>query len=224
MIKIKIRASTSTKSTKRTIVIAQKKTSGSEKRVRKQEKLQISISRERIGETSERAWKKDKREAEYQAPRQDLEEEVSVIGWGELAAGVDTLAWRLTPGRARGVLGPGGGGGRGSRRGRGGRLGRAPRARCGPIDAARSAATRAVSATSRHAAEGFLHDAHGLLLPGAPICSSSSRPLLVVPSRLASSRSRSCSSSSLSSLSSSSPSSYSSCFSLGRRRRYVWGH
>jgi len=142
-----------------------------------------------------------------------------VVGWGVLAGGVDALARRLAPGQARGILGPGEGGGRGGRRGRGGRLGRAPRARRGPIDAARGAATRAVLAASRHAAERFLHDAHGPLLPGAPICSSSSRPLLVVSSRSASSRLRSRSSSSLSSLSSLSPSSYSFCLSLGRRRR-----
>lgn len=118
----------------------------------------------------------------------DLEEKVRMIRWGVLAGGVDAVARALASGRARDVLGLGGGGGRGGRRSNGGRLGRAPRGRCEPIGAGRAAAVagaaRAVFAAPRHVAQRFLHGAYGPLLPGAPICSSSSRPLLVVSLRL----------------------------------------
>lgn len=138
----------------------------------------------------------------------DLEEEVCVIRWGVLAGGVDAVARRLASSRARDVLGPGESGGHSE----GARLGRAPCPSHGPIRArtTAAAAAHAVSASPRHVTQRFLHDAHEPLLPGAPICSSSSRPLLVVSSRTASSRW--CTSSK-----SSSSSSYSFCFSLGLR-------
>lgn len=127
-----------------------------------------------------------------------------MIGWGVLAGRVDAVARRLASSRARDVLGPGGS----SRRGDRSWLGRAPRTSCGPISDRAAAAAHTVSAAPRHVTQRFLHDAHEPLLPGAPICSSSSRPLLVVSSRTTSSRSRT---------SSSSSSFYSFCLSLGSR-------
>ena len=100
-----------------------------------------------------------------------------------MACRVDAVPRGLPPGRSHRLLGPVESGAAGLRTG-GGRLGRAPSPtrRSGPgrpIRASWPASPRAVSATLRHAARLLLHAAHGPLLPGAPICSSSSRPLLV---------------------------------------------
>ena len=116
----------------------------------------------------------------YQERGQDLEKELAVFGWGLLARRLDALPRGLPPARAlvtavvrRAAWLRAGGGSlappptAGPRRGR-------------PIGGGWPRCAGTVPAPAlRHAAQLLLHRAHGPLLPGAPICSSSSRPLLV---------------------------------------------
>ena len=120
------------------------------------------------------------RGAVYQERGQDLEKELAVFGWGLLARRLDALPRGLPPARAlvtavvrRAAWLRAGGGSlappptAGPRRGR-------------PIGGGWPRCAGTVPAPAlRHAAQLLLHRAHGPLLPGAPICSSSSRPLLV---------------------------------------------
>lgn len=107
-----------------------------------------------------------------------------MFGWGLLAGRVEAVPRGLPPGRAHRLLRPIVRGSAGLRGG-GGSWGRAPRPTSGPrhrrpIRSGWPGSTRpAPAGTLRHAAQLFLHATHGPLLPGAPICSSSSRPLLV---------------------------------------------
>lgn len=107
-----------------------------------------------------------------------------MFGWGLLAGRVDAVARGLPPGRTRRLLGPVERRTASLRSGRSS-WGRAPGSTSGPsagrpIGGNWPRSTRTVSAGAfRHATQLLLHGVHGPLLPGAPICSSSSRPLLV---------------------------------------------
>lgn len=107
-----------------------------------------------------------------------------MFGWGLLARRVDAVPRGLPPGRSHRLLGPVESGAARLRR-RGGSRGWYPSPTRGtgprrPIRRGWPGSARTASAPAlRHATQLLLHAVHGPLLPGAPICSSSSRPLLV---------------------------------------------